>query len=90
MTCADVLLIGPNDLALALLGYAPANGDEVIFVDAIDTILSTAKKFNKKAGLVVRDGEAAAAAQRRGFDFTALSADGRALQGWYARELAKL
>lgn len=86
----DVLLIGPNDLALAMLGYAPAKGDESVFTNAVETILATAKKHNKKAGLVVRDGDGAREAQKKGFDFIALSADGRALQGWYARELAKL
>lgn len=87
---ADVLLIGPNDLALTLLGYAPAKGDEPVFVDAIDTILKACKTHNKKAGLVVPNGARARVARDRGFDFIALSADGRALQGWYASELAKL
>lgn len=85
-----MLLIGPNDLALALLGYAPANGTEHVFNDALDQILSAAKKNGKKAGYVVRDGVGAKQALAKGFDFVALSADGRALQGWYAAELAKL
>jgi 4-hydroxy-2-oxoheptanedioate aldolase len=88
-TAQDLLLIGPNDLALALLGYAPAKGTEEAFQNAVDKILTTAKKYGKKAGFVVRDGAGAKAAKEKGFDLVALSADGRALQGWYAAEMAK-
>ena len=83
---ADVIFIGPNDLALALLGYAPAKGTETTFQEAIDRIVSTAKKHCKKVGILARDGERAKEAKTR-FDFVALGADARALQAWYRAEL---
>ena len=73
-------------MALALLGYAPAKGDEKPFTDAIDRIVTTAKKHGKKIGILARDGEAAKVMKER-FDFIALGADARALQGWYGTEL---
>jgi 4-hydroxy-2-oxoheptanedioate aldolase len=73
-------------LALALLGYAPAKGDESPFTEAIDRIVSTAKKHGKKVGILAKDGEAAKTMKER-FDFIALGADARALQGWYGKEL---
>ena len=79
-------MIGPNDLALAILGYAPAKYTEPMFLDAIERINSTAKKYGKKTGLVVVDGEAAKKAEAR-FDLVVLSADVRALQGWYRTQL---
>jgi 4-hydroxy-2-oxoheptanedioate aldolase len=82
----DVIFIGPNDLALALLGYAPANGDEKIFLEAIDHIVASARKHGKKTGILARNGEAAKAMKER-FDFIALGADARALQAWYGAEL---
>ena len=83
---ADVVFIGPNDLALALLGYAPAKGTEPEFRDAINRIVSTTKKHCKKTGILAREGERAKEAKER-FDFVALGADVRALQAWYGREL---
>jgi 4-hydroxy-2-oxoheptanedioate aldolase len=82
-----VIFIGPNDLALALLGYAPAKGDEHTFVEAIDRIVTTAKKHGKKTGILAKDGEAAKTMKQR-FDFIALGADARALQAWYGKELS--
>lgn len=83
----DVVFIGPNDLALALLGYAPAKGDEKIFVEAIDRIVTTTKNHGKKTGILAIDGEAARKMKDR-FDFIALGADARALQAWYRKELS--
>ena len=82
----DVIFIGPNDLALALLGYAPAKYTEPVFLEAIDKIVSTAKKFGKKTAIQTADGEHARKVKER-FDLISLSADVRALQGWYGREL---
>lgn len=69
-----------------MLGYAPPNGSEVGYQKAIDAIVSSAKRHSKKVGLVVKTGEEAQHAKRR-FDLVVLSADARALQGWYGREL---
>lgn len=82
----DLLLIGPNDLALALLGYMPAKWTEPEYLAAIDTIAAAAKKHGKKSGIVVVDGERAKQAREK-FDLVVLSADVRALQGWYRKEL---
>lgn len=83
----DLIFIGPNDLALALLGYAPAKGTEPQFQAAIDQIVAAAKKHGKKIGILMKDGESAKQAKER-FDFIALGAEVRALQAWYGKELA--
>ncbi|KAK5120784.1 hypothetical protein LTR85_005850 [Meristemomyces frigidus] len=82
----DVIFIGPNDLALALLGYAPAKNTEPVFVEAINGIVASAKNYGKKVAMVVVDGEGAKKAKER-FDLVVLSADARALQAWYRQEL---
>lgn len=82
----DVILIGPNDLALSILGYFPAKWTEDPFIEAVDKIVMTANRHGKKVGLVVVDGEAAKKAKER-FDLVVLTADVRALQAWYGREL---
>ena len=69
-----------------LLGYVPAKWTEPVYLEAIDRIATTAKKHGKKTGLVVVDGEHAKKA-RETFDLVVLSADVRALQGWYRNEL---
>ncbi|KAL4908485.1 hypothetical protein BDW74DRAFT_175169 [Aspergillus multicolor] len=43
----DMLFIGPNDLALSLLGYVPARGDEPEFVGAIERIVGAARRHGK-------------------------------------------
>lgn len=83
----DLVFIGPNDLALALLGYTPAKYTESVFLEAIDKVITSAKKYGKKTGILAVDGEAAKRAKER-FDFVILGADARALQAWYKRELA--
>lgn len=87
----DLVFIGPNDLALALLGYTPAKYTEDVFLDAIDRIVATAKRHRKKVGILAVDGEQARKYKER-FDFVAISADARALQAWYRQhiEVAKL
>lgn len=82
-----MVFIGPNDLALALLGYTPAKYTEKVFLDAIDTIVTTAKKHGKKVGTLVPDGKAAVEAKKR-FDLVALGTDVRALQAWFRKEVA--
>lgn len=82
----DVIFIGPNDLALALLGYAPAKYTEPVFLAAIDKIVASAKQYGKKVAMVVVDGEGAKKAKEK-FDLIVLSADVRAIQGWYRHEL---
>lgn len=82
-----MIFIGPNDLALALLGYTPAKYAENLFLDAIEHINATVKKCGKKTGILVADGEIAK--QRlKDFDFVAMGTEIRALQAFYGKELA--
>ena len=39
-----MLFIGPNDLAMSLLGYTPSNG-EAVFTDAVDKVVAAATKL---------------------------------------------
>ncbi|KAI4717891.1 hypothetical protein E4T48_05894 [Aureobasidium sp. EXF-10727] len=43
----DMIFIGPNDLALSVLGYVPARGDEPAFVQAIEKIVAAARRHGK-------------------------------------------
>lgn len=81
-----MLFIGPNDLALALLGYTPATFTEKVFLDAIDKVVVSAKKYGKKVGILAVDGETAKKAKER-FHMVVMSADVRAVQAWYKKEL---
>ncbi|OOF93995.1 hypothetical protein ASPCADRAFT_150652 [Aspergillus carbonarius ITEM 5010] len=82
----DMIFIGPNDLALSLLGYVPAKGDEPEFVDAVDKIVAAAKKQGKWVGRLSNDG-ALCKEHLKVFDTVALGYDIRAMQNWYTREL---
>ncbi|KAH6675317.1 Pyruvate/Phosphoenolpyruvate kinase-like domain-containing protein [Plectosphaerella plurivora] len=82
----DMVFIGPNDLAMSVLGYVPARGDEPEFVQAIDKIVSAARKHGKWVGRLANDG-ATARAQLKVFDMVAMSYDIRAIQNWYTGEL---
>jgi 4-hydroxy-2-oxoheptanedioate aldolase len=81
-----MLFIGPNDLALSILGYVPARGDEPEFVDAIERIVAAARKHGKWVGCLSNDG-AACKRHLEVFDTVALSYDVRAMQNWYTAEL---
>ncbi|UPK94595.1 hypothetical protein LCI18_005530 [Fusarium solani-melongenae] len=83
---ADMLFIGPNDLALSILGYVPAKGDEPEFVEAVEKIVSAAKKHGKWVGRLSNDG-ASARKDLEMFDTVALGYDVRAIQNWYRAEL---
>lgn len=83
-----MIFIGPNDLALALLGYVPAKYSEKIFVDAIETIRATSIKHGKKVGILVADGTKAQHAKDK-FDLIAIGTDVRALQAWFGVALEK-
>ncbi|KAK3697395.1 hypothetical protein LTR37_017457 [Vermiconidia calcicola] len=87
----DLVFVGPNDLTLALLGYTPANWSEPVFSEAIEKIVTTAKKNGKKTGILATDGEHAKRL-KKDFDLVAISTDVRALQAWYGQqlELAKM
>ncbi|KAF5981965.1 2,4-dihydroxyhept-2-ene-1,7-dioic acid aldolase [Fusarium bulbicola] len=82
----DMVFIGPNDLALSLLGYVPANGDEPEFLDAIAKIVAAARKHGKWVARLSNSG-ALCKEHLDIFDTVALSYDVRAIQNWYAAEL---
>ncbi|KAL7418354.1 hypothetical protein Q5752_006812 [Cryptotrichosporon argae] len=52
----DALFIGPNDLALDLLGYVPARWDEPEFPDALDQVQQACKRRGKYAGILTKGG----------------------------------
>ena len=81
-----MLFIGPNDLALSLLGYVPARGDEPEFVRAIEKIVGAARRHGKWVGRLSNDG-ASAKKHLEVFDTVAMSYDVRAIQNWYRAEL---
>lgn len=83
----DLLLIGPNDLSLAILGYAPPKGNEELYYSSVDKVVALAKKHGKYVGMVVVDGASAKEASDK-FDLVVLTADVRALQAWYRKEVA--
>ncbi|KAJ5812993.1 Pyruvate/Phosphoenolpyruvate kinase-like domain-containing protein [Penicillium robsamsonii] len=82
----DMVFIGPNDLALSILGYVPAKGDEPEFVDAIKKIVAAARKNGKWVGRLSNDG-ASSKEHLKVFDTVAMSYDIRAIQNWYSSEL---
>lgn len=86
LTPPDMIFIGPNDLALSVLGYVPARGDEPDFVDAMEKILSAAKKHGKWVARLSNDGTLCKK-HLEVFDTVALSYDVRAVQNWYKAEL---
>lgn len=81
-----MLFIGPNDLALSVLGYVPARGDEPEFIDAVDKIVGAAKRHGKWVARLSNDG-GLCKKHLEIFDTVALSYDVRAIQNWYKAEL---
>jgi len=71
----DVVFIGPNDLTNSM-GLAPVfESDDKRFTDALDRVLSTAKKFGIAAGIHVADWQAAERRRAQGFQFIAVSSE---------------
>ena len=46
----DAVFVGPSDLGLSL-GYFSGNYEEPVLLEAIETILKTAKSRGKRAGI---------------------------------------
>ena len=82
----DLIFIGPNDLAQALLGYVPARGDEPEFVAAINKIVTAARANGKWVGRLSNNGEQAKQ-YKKVFDTIAITGDTKAIQNWYTAEL---
>jgi 4-hydroxy-2-oxoheptanedioate aldolase len=83
-----MVFIGPNDLALSVLGYVPARGDEPEFLAAIEKIVAAAKKHGKWVARLSNDGESCKE-HLKVFDTVAMSYDVRAIQNWYTAELRR-
>lgn len=83
---SDMVFIGPNDLALSVLGYVPAKSDEPAFIDAIDKITAAARKHGKWVARLSNNGSQCKE-HLKVFDSIALSYDIRAMQNWYKAEL---
>lgn len=81
-----MIFIGPNDLALSVLYYVPARGDEPEFLRCIEKIFRAAKKNGKWVSRLSNDG-ASCKDHLEVFDSVALSYDAVAMQKWYVHEL---
>ncbi|PYI33597.1 2,4-dihydroxyhept-2-ene-1,7-dioic acid aldolase [Aspergillus indologenus CBS 114.80] len=82
----DMIFIGPNYLALSVLGYVPAKGNEPEFVEAIEKIVAAARRHGKWVSRLSNNG-ALCKEHLKVFDTVALSYDIRAMQNWYTSEL---
>ena len=84
----DALFIGPNDLALGVLGYAPPKWTEPNFLALIDTVVAACKKAGKPCGILMPDGEKAKWAKEKwGIQIMAMGTDVKAIQLWMAAQL---
>lgn len=75
----DGLFIGPNDLALSLLGYVPAKWTEDEFVKALGTVHAAGTKHGKTVGILAKNGQHAKELSVR-WPLVGLGSDVRALQ----------
>jgi 4-hydroxy-2-oxoheptanedioate aldolase len=85
----DAVFIGPNDLALNFLGYAPPKWNEPEYLALIDTVVEAARKANKPCGILAPDGEMAKWAKEKwGMQIMMLGTDVKAVQLWMGAQLA--
>ncbi|KAH9205645.1 2,4-dihydroxyhept-2-ene-1,7-dioic acid aldolase [Leptodontidium sp. 2 PMI_412] len=82
----DMIFIGPNDLALSLLGYLPTKDDVPEVIAVIEKIVLAARKHGKWVGRLSNNGTLSKE-HLKVFDTVALSYDIRAMQNWYTAEL---
>lgn len=75
----DALFIGPNDLALSLLGYVPARWNEPEFLDALETVRQAGQRHGKFVGILARNGQHAQELSAE-WAMVGLGSDVRALQ----------
>lgn len=74
----DGLFVGPNDLALSLLGYVPAKWTEPEFIDALEAVRAAGKKHGKYVGILAKNGQHANEL-REDWSIVGLGSDVRAL-----------
>ncbi|RSH80755.1 hypothetical protein EHS25_007091 [Saitozyma podzolica] len=82
----DAIFIGPNDLAMSLLNYAPARYDEPVFLRALDSITEAGRRQGKYVGILVSDGDAARNSAER-YNIVAVGGDVKALSGWMSAQV---
>ena len=88
MKVVDAIFIGPNDLALCMLGYAPAKWTEPEYLSTIDSIVAACKKAGKPCGILMPDGEKAKWAKDKwNFKIMAMGTDVKAIQLWMGAQL---
>lgn len=83
---ADMIFIGPKDLALSILNYAPAENDEPEFAEAIANTVSSARRYGKWVARLSNNG-LSSKEHLKTFDALAMSYHVRAVQNWYTAEL---
>lgn len=71
---------------MSLLGYVPARGDEPIFLEAIEKVISAAKRHGKWGGRMVNNG-AMAKENASKYNLFAISGDTKALGNWYLDQI---
>ena len=83
----DVAFVGPNDLH-ALLGLPPSSeGAEPEFVAALETLKTTAKRYNVALGIYCSNGVAAAQRVKEGFQMVSTTSDAACLASGAAQNL---
>lgn len=84
----DHLFVGPNDLALSMLGYTPATWEEPEFLGALEKVVDAAHRNGKTVGILAANGDKARTLLEQ-FDFVVIGGDVKALAFWFAQELGK-
>jgi 2-dehydro-3-deoxyglucarate aldolase/4-hydroxy-2-oxoheptanedioate aldolase len=82
----DVLFIGPRDLSHDL--GVPGDVQAPVYVDALNTVLAAARRYDKACGLLVPDGVTAGRHIAAGWTFVAIGSDSTLLAAAVTRELA--
>jgi 2-dehydro-3-deoxyglucarate aldolase/4-hydroxy-2-oxoheptanedioate aldolase len=83
----DVLFVGPRDLSHDL--GVPGNVTAPVFRSALDRVRAAASEHGKACGLLVPDGEAAAARRAEGWSFIAIGSDSALLASALITELRR-
>ncbi len=71
----DMLYVGPSDLGLSLGREPRVDQTDPVVVEAIDRILSTAKRAGLSAGIYCRNADYAKAMMEKGFDLVTVTSD---------------
>jgi 4-hydroxy-2-oxoheptanedioate aldolase len=82
----DAIFIGPNDLAMSMLGYAPAHYTEEPYLAAIEKVRQAGKVAGVKVGILAPDGVKGRAFRGR-FDMVGCGGDVKAMQGWMQKAM---